>query len=221
MLTTINLYGPLGKRFGKKWELDICHPAEAVRALDVLCPGFAQAIIELDTVFRVRVGKRAIGEKLLTMPSNGKTISFTPLQKGAASGKAIGQVILGVVLVIVGVVLAAYGGATLATYGVALMGAGLSLTLGGIAALLAPTPATDAANPDDKHKASYQMSGAINTIQQGAPVPYCFGGPIIVGSAVVSASVYNEDIATPPGTSGSSNSNSGAPVGGQHTTRPL
>lgn len=219
MITTINLYGTLGRRFGKQWRLDVRDPAEVIRAIDTLKPGFARAIIELDCAFRVCVGRKRIGEQLLQFPNNGKTISIAPVLKGAASGKAIGEVILGVVLVAVGVVLAATGvGAAFTPY---IIGLGLSLTLGGISALLAPAPPTLDSNPDDKHKASYQFNGPINTIQQGAPVPYCFGGPVLIGSAVVSAGSSNSDILDDDkSTSSDDNSNSsGQPIFGSDRSK--
>jgi len=39
-LRTIRLYGPLGTRFGREFRLAVDSPAEAVRALCVLLPGF-------------------------------------------------------------------------------------------------------------------------------------------------------------------------------------
>ena len=39
-MKTIRLYGELGKRFGREFKLDVQSPAEAVRALRVIVPGF-------------------------------------------------------------------------------------------------------------------------------------------------------------------------------------
>lgn len=41
-LRTIRLYGRLGARFGRKFQLAVNSPAEAIFALSILLPGFRQ-----------------------------------------------------------------------------------------------------------------------------------------------------------------------------------
>jgi len=72
---------------------------------------------------------------------------------------------------------------------------GWSLIIGGAAQMLfAPkTPDGPADKPDNK--ASYAFDGAVNTAAQGNPVPVLYGGPLIVGSQVISAGLSAEPLA--------------------------
>lgn len=198
MLTTVRLYGRLGKGFGKKWRLDVDTPAEAVRAINCLRPGFYDAILAMgDCDFGVTVGGEQIGEDFLTFPNQGKVISITPVVRGSGNSKGWIQVIAGAVLIIAGIALASTPLGVASPY---LIGTGISLILGGVAQLLSPSPKTDV-DTSNKTKPSYQFSNIVNTIGQGECVPVLYGRKWI-GSAVVSAGYENVDI-----TQGSSTTN--------------
>lgn len=51
-----------------------------------------------------------------------------------------------------------------------------------------PTPELDAGGEEGSPR-SYGFDGALNTAREGAPVPLIYGGPIRVGSAIITASV--------------------------------
>lgn len=199
MITTINLYGALRLKFGTGFRADINSPKEAVEFLEMARPGFRQQILRMRKhVFRVRVGKKYIIGEYLPLPSNGKSISITPILEGTANDKGIWEIIAGVVLVIAGAVYAYYTG------DISIILAGIGLLAGGISVLLAPSPPGQEPN---KNRASYIFTNPVNSQHQGGPVPYLVG-ELIIGSSVISADIAAKDIE-----SGSSNPGSGTPHG--------
>jgi predicted phage tail protein len=183
MLTEIRLQGILGKRFGRKWHLNVRSPVHAVHAIDTLRPGFRAAIMELgECDFWVKVGGKTVGERLVDSPSAGKTISISPVIRGAG-GNTLGvvELVAGIVLIGVGIYFGGPIGGQLALLGVAAV-------LGGVASFLAPAPASTVSVDHP----SYIFNGVVNSVQQGDPVPICYGY-FICGSQVVSASIETAD----------------------------
>lgn len=215
MLTTVLLYGSLGKRFGKKWRLDVHTPKEIVDAISLRFPDFRRAIIEMrDVDFGVTVGGEQIASDFWTFPNDGAEVTITPVVRGSAISKGWINVIAGVVLIAGSFIIDAYTGGAFGAathYGTYLLGA--SLILGGVAALLAPSPQTDG-DTETKTKPSYQFSTIINTVGQGGCVPAFYGGPMWIGSCVVSAEYESVDI-TQGSTSGATTSNVGIDQAGR------
>lgn len=171
-MTTIHLGGKLGQVFGKRWELQVSSPAEAVHAIDVNTKGaFKQYLMEggHKRCYKVAVGKRTslLDAKELRNRSGQNTIYITPAIKGAGSG--VGKIIAGVILVIVGVLLYEYGGGYIAAAGVVLILGGASLILGGIEQLLTPVP------KKTQQLQSYNFQGNAVSVNQGVCVPLIYG----------------------------------------------
>lgn len=83
---------------------------------------------------------------------------------------------------------AAFGGATVMGIGVgkAVMMLGTSMLIGGISQAIAPKPELgDYSNRED-NKPSYLFNGAVNTVEEGGPVPLAFG-TTYCGSQVISS----------------------------------
>ena len=190
-MRTILLYGFLGKRFGRVHHYDVQNPAEAVRAMGVTIEGFTQAVIDGGSYRVLIAGKQALTVQETRNPSSFKeTIRIVPVIAGA-SGGGVFQAILGIALVVVGFVVAAAG---FPAQGAFIAKAGIMLFIGGVSQMLfAPKPAGD---PADKmeNKPSYSFNGAINTVAQGNPVSILYGGPLIIGSQVISAGLSVEQI---------------------------
>lgn len=212
MLTTIYLFGELGQKFGRKWKLAVSSTAEAVRLIEANAPGFVDYLAtaeERGIAFKVKVDGEVIGPERLRFQRAGSVIRISPVAAGAKSGST--QAIIGVVLVIAAIAAqqyhllpgilsgtgtAAAGGAAAGLFGgyigTAVGAMGVAMAIGGVAAMIAGSPAIGGTT--DTSKPSYLFSGPVNTVGQGGPVPLCYGGPIIVGSSVISAGVYSEDI---------------------------
>ena len=214
MMRDICLYGASARLHGDHFRLDVSSPAEAIRALITLRPGLRRVIRE--GAWRVVVGpprlRNAIDADMLNMNAGRQPIHVVPATQpeGGGKGKAIGSIIVGVILI--GAAVVATGGLAAAfatplalgmSYGsVVLMGA--SMVLGGLSTLLtqSPTPdaATDRAAPDDRP--SFLFNGVTNNSQQGGPVPLVFGTHL-VGSVVINAGLNAEDVPyVPPPSSG-------------------
>lgn len=202
-LTTIKLYGPLRKLFGREYKLHVKSTAEAIRALCLMVDGFEcylRTAEDKGVGFAVFNGKRNIGVEELGLGAK-KEIRIAPVYGGRKSDNGLGQIIIGIVLIA-----AAFwtGGASLGASGITYSGIagqlavtlGASLILGGITQMLSPTAQTQGTSisDDDGNRPSYAFGGPVNTSAQGYPVAV-FYGEREVGGAVISAGIYSEDTA--------------------------
>ncbi|MFU1519394.1 hypothetical protein ACM25P_13030 [Vreelandella alkaliphila] len=194
-MKTLYLYGNLGKRFGKKYVLDVRDPAEAVRALGTQLAGFSDEIKSGN--WHVISGPL---EKGSTLDEDGlkvalgsqREIHIMPAIEGA--GGSWGNIIIGAAMIA-----AAFytGGASMAAWTTgqaSLAAAGAGMALGGVAQMLAPSPTS---NYDDREspnqRPSFLFDGPVNTSTQGLPVPVVYGR-IKTGSVVVSAGMTAEEL---------------------------
>lgn len=186
MLTQVVLSGPLGKKFGRNWELDVSGPAEALRLINANVPGFRQWIAdnakkyhEYQVSVEYEDGRRAdLSEQELAAHCRATVIRFTPLVRGA---KAAVRVVVGAILMIAGV----YFGNPY------LFKLGASLAISGVVELLSPRPKTK--NQDGTELNSYYFDGPVNTELQGNPVPLIYGR-VMTGSQAISASISIDEL---------------------------
>lgn len=181
---TIRLYGKLGALFGRVHRLAVNSPAEAVRALGILHPGFNKYLTEAKSkglAFAVFIGKSNIDASQLRDPPGKEDIRIAPVPTGRKGG-GIFMAIVGVVLIVVGAV----------TANPALMMAGAGMLIGGV--MMLSSPQQKGLGTDDKaeNRPSYNFNGAVNTAAQGRCAPLAYGENM-VGSAVISAGIYTED----------------------------
>lgn len=199
MLREVYLYGAAGRTFGRRWQLDVASPAEAVRALITLRPALKEVLRK--GYWRVIVGRPriryAIEAAWLQMQAGAQAIHIVPAHPPRGGDDAIanvGKVVVGVVLVAAAVVFSVFLGPLIAG---AMISVGLSLVFGGVAGLLTPrmeapsSMSTDMARPEDRP--SFLFMGATNNTQQGGPVPIVMGTHLC-GSVLVSGGINTEDI---------------------------
>jgi predicted phage tail protein len=208
-MKVVKVYGALRKRLGQcRFQFEADTPAQAIKALIANFPGLDKWLIDSqqDGVgYRVTIGKERIGEadvSPLLMPwSERDVFSITPVIAGAGDG--FGSILAGIGLVALAFVIgpavggflgigAALGGAGMGLVGGAFASAvgflGMSLVVGGVAQMLSPAP-TFSSFERGKEAArleSFTFSGITNTVQQGMPVPICYGR-CFIGSAVISS----------------------------------
>jgi predicted phage tail protein len=191
-LRTIRLSGKLGARFGRVHKLAVSSPAEAVRALRVLKPGFERELMtskDRGITYRVFIGKRNIDKDQLHYPVGDDDIRISPVLQGAKSG-GLFSTILGAVILAASAVGSYFApGNPLSAYGFQF---GAALALGGVAQMLSPQQKGLSTKDSPDNGASYNFNGPVNTTAQGNPVPVLYG-KMIVGSAVISAGIYAED----------------------------
>ncbi|VGQ11667.1 hypothetical protein SB5439_04980 [Klebsiella variicola] len=190
-LKTIRLYGKLGALFGREHKLAIRNPAEAVRALCVLKPGFEKYMLSAHLFgvrFAVFKGKQNIGADELCHESGDREIRIAPVIAGRKNGGIL-QIVLGAVMVVAGVLLTVpTGGASLS-----LAFSGGAMIAGGIMQMLSPQPAGLAMRQEAENAPSYAFGGPVNTTAIGNPVGVLYGEREI-GGAIISAGIFTEDI---------------------------
>jgi predicted phage tail protein len=203
-MVTIRLLGEAGRRFGRKFQLAVKTPAEAMRALCIQIPALRQYLLES--------GEKGIDWRVVTDHSEGleeeqllwpmsKRMVLAPLPAGRGG---VGKIIAGVALVAAAIVFAPGGllagsifGFTLgSTAAVAVGSIGLSMIFSGVAELLTPTPKM----PNVKNVGGSSTSGRdeseqlnsftfdksnANTIQ-GDVVPVLYGERIVGALPVLS-----------------------------------
>ena len=146
-MVTIRLLGEAGRRFGRRFQLAVRTPAEALRALCVQIPGLRHYLIES--------GDKGVAWRVVTEHPDGldedqlfwpmsKRLVLAPLPAGRG---ATGKIIAGVALIAASFFLP---GAQLGLFGLGQIGLtafaapvgalGGALLFGGIADLLTPTP---------------------------------------------------------------------------------
>lgn len=210
MRTIVKLHGSLARDIGRDyWEFEVDHPYEILQAIEANTGKLITHLhenIETEYCFLMD-GKQITDYGQLLLDTTSK-IEIVPVLRGSGSGQGlliIGLIILAVVAWWSSPVWLPALGASSGALGVAgaatalttaqglLLTVGLSLTLGGLAQMLAPTP--DKSNNDrPENKASYIYNGPVNTLRQGNPVPFGAGGPIIIGSQIISAGIRSVDI---------------------------
>ncbi|MCP1173039.1 tail assembly protein [Ralstonia chuxiongensis] len=189
-IRTVRLYGKLGTRFGRRFELAVASPAEAIQALCVLLKGFRRELLESKDkgiAYAVFAGRRNLSKDELELPPGRGEIRIAPILVGSKRGGIL-QTIIGAVLVVVGAVVSYFGGGL----GAPLMKFGAVMMLGGVIQMLSPQPTGLSARDSPENGASYNFNGPVNTSAQGNPVPLLYG-ELEVGSAVISGGIFAED----------------------------
>lgn len=165
MLRAIHLHGRLGKRFGRRFDLAVSSPTEAIRALIFMVPGFSEYIRHRGYVVSIGEGTVLDREALDLQLGRQTDIHITPA--GAVSG--IVTILLGATLLIT--------------------------AASSIAVLSMPKVPSAASREESTKTASYIFDGAENVTEQGHPVPLVYGRfrvGSIVGSAGITTSDANE-----------------------------
>lgn len=200
----VYLEGEIGHKFGKEFTMNVSSFSEVMRCLDANFSGFKKYLIDSDEKgigFICEVAGAPLQDErelLLNYSEGDMIITAVP----AGSGRGIGKVIAGIVLLYIGfTVMGPYmstlmgeGGfaALSATGKAAVVGgtiaasAGVNLAMTGIAEMLAPDPSTD--NDQDE---SYLFQGTGQTILEGDPVPVLYGQLRVPGRPI-STQVRNE-----------------------------
>ena len=181
----VKLVGEIAK-FGSSWETNCATIADIFKLIDCQTPGFRQHLVEgaeAGVGYTIKRGKDYLeeGEEIL-LSLNDEDIIITEIPAGAKTGA--GKIIAGAILIALSFVpgLQAFS----AKLAMALFTVGANLAVQGIAQLMAPGPETD-----QKQEEGYLFQGPTNNMQQGLPVPVCYG-ELIVGGAPMSLSFRPE-----------------------------
>ena len=196
-MVTIRLLGEAGRRFGRRFQLAVKTPAEAVRALCVQIPALREYLLhsaEGGINWRV-VTDHALGldEDQLQWPMSKRLVlAPIPVGKGAVGRIVAGVALLAATFLIPGA--AAWLGPTAVSL---ITGVSVSLIFGGVAELLTPTPKmpnvggavgggpTSGRSREDQLR-SFTFDKSNANTQQGEVVPVLYGERIIGALPVLS-----------------------------------
>lgn len=211
MLTTVKLYGHLGRKFGRRHVFNIHTVGEAVRAMEANYPGFSKYVIaHSEPGYHIVLGHKDLTVEQLVIPVSERVIRFIPVVAGAGKSPWV-SIVIGVALIWATGGLAAVGmsgfsalaaGGAYAGLGAMVGAMGAAMVLGGVSQLLAGTPGISSQTDALNNRTAFGFDGPANTEQQGLPVPLCYGGPIRVGGSRISASVTIDDLGDPAGADG-------------------
>jgi predicted phage tail protein len=191
MLTKVILEGPMGKEFGREWELSVQTPSDALNLINANKPHLFHWIRDNlgeypnYTVICTRAddSDEEITEADFKMNMRVKQIRFVPIIAGSGGAS---KSILGIALIASACLLGPLGpgiaGMSMSAstaLSVGMMGA--SLLMAGVANSLSPV----ASNPT---ATSHYFNGPVNTVGQGAPVQLIYGRTL-VGSNCISAAL--------------------------------
>lgn len=198
MLTEVILDGAMGRRFGRRWSLNISKPSDALKLIDVNRPGLFVWIRDnlhkyanYKVVCEYEDGRKEYLDEntYIIETATVKSIRFTPLIEGA--GK-FGTIIAGVVLIIIGALLLWTGGV-----GAYIAAAGVAMVVGGVVQLIATLIMEDGSdNNNSNGKGNKYFDGPVNTTAQGVPVPLIYG-EVLTGSHPISVDLRLDENWTP------------------------
>ena len=204
-MTRIVLHGALGERFGAEWNLEVKNVREAMQAIEANTDGFLKALLD-NREYAVFIDDKDVDIDRFEDPLGGRTIRIVPMIAGFRN------FLIDIIIIIVAIVIAvvSYGSGTgasaslLTTYfGSTAVAAAVSAAVSAFAVALLINGITDLLSPQKKkndsktdspaNTPSYTFNGPVNTTAQGNPFPVGYGR-LLVGSAILSAGLYNEQV---------------------------
>lgn len=182
-MITLHLYGSLAADYGEKISLNAATPREAVMALTFQCNKYKDILRSNDWHILVGEGNHISENELDIGLGKVSEVYLMPRIKGANGAF---NFIVGAILFVVGAFTSWTG------LGVPLMSLGAGMMVGGIIQMTTKVPgAADITRDGADDKASFLFSGPTNTATQGVAIPRGYG-KMLIGSVVVSASIYAE-----------------------------
>ena len=194
----IRLEGVAGKRFGYEHNLDVRTPNEAIRALCQLIPGFRAFLSsahEYGLFFQLLTKDDLIGYDHLDFGASEMTL--VPVVTGSFFRSAIGQILLGVVLVAFaftgfGIVTFSAKAATIsAGIKTAIMSMGFGMIFTGIAGLFAPGVPDPEMKTEGRPADDAITNAGTGTAGDGTPVPVIYGETLVTNIPVVSSYILD------------------------------
>jgi predicted phage tail protein len=192
-MITLHLHGSIAEKYGTTFTMAAKTPAEIVHSLAVQLPGFKQDI-EAGSWHVVRgdpdTGDGCDEEKLQLQMGVGEEVHLMPAVQGAGGGGGLFTTILGVVLIVAGY----FTFGTTSAIGIGMIAGGAGLMVGGIVQMTMKMPGAENSTENADDRASFLFNGPRNQSSQGVAIPRGYGR-CLVGSIVISAGLYAEDVA--------------------------
>lgn len=191
-MKTIKLYGDLA-RFKPEWSLNVKTVSEAMRAIEANRPGFIAYADQGDYVL-VLVDEN--NHQLIRQVTQNNALEAWANEELWVIPKPRGEVVAaGAAIVIAGISIGV-GSAVTAFILAVVINIAIAIAISFISTLIAGT--NDGMSSADSEpydsKPSYLMNGVVNTTRQGHRIPLLYGGPLLVGSMVLSADILTKDV---------------------------
>ncbi|MDD1966938.1 tail assembly protein [Pseudomonas putida] len=193
-LTTIELWGALGRKLGKIHSrlLDTGKSWEVFKALEVSLPGFKHEVDRLHRLgmrFAIFRNHRNVGEREFDLGGT-RHLRIVPVVSGSKRAGVL-QTVVGIVMIVASFFVPGSTPGALAASS-ALLSGGIAVTAGGVIQLLSPQAKGLSQSASPENLPSYAFGSARNTTASGNPVPICIGERRW-GGAIISASILAED----------------------------
>jgi len=189
-MKTVKLLGEIAENYQAEWSLDVQTPAEALRAINANRPGFLSACDQQDYVVILVDAENPEESKQIT-DLNGlegwqdEVLYIVPKIEGEFGAAIVGAVVsTAFAETVAGVIIST------------IIDIAISIAISTVAQMISGTPDGFGANniEQPENKPSYIFNGVVNTDRQGHRVPVLYGGPMLVGSMVLSSRVNTKDI---------------------------
>lgn len=180
----LHLAGQLAEDYGKVLEIEAKTPREAVIAMSYQCPKYKEVLESNNWHIFVGENNDITEVELDLQLGSVRDVFLYPVIQGSSGAF---NFIVGAVLTVVGVW---FGNPYLISMGVGMM-------LGGIVQMTTKVPkigtSGDMSRDGADDKSSFLFNGPANTASQGVAIPRGYGR-MLVGSIVVSAAIYAEQV---------------------------
>jgi len=188
-MKTIKLYGEIAENYKAEWHLDVETPSEALRAINSNRPGFLAECDERNYV-AILIDEENPDKSRQVTDENGidvwhdEVLILIPRIDGEITGAIVAGITAGAISGTAAVVVAF------------VVNIAIAIAISAIASLISGTPKGFGATTTEKpqNKPSYLLNGVVNTAKQGHRIPVLYGGPLLVGSMVLSSRVNTKDI---------------------------
>ena len=196
----IRLLGDL-QAFKSEWSLDVSSVAEALRAINANRPGFLHAADAGDYVLLLMDREnpdlcRQVTADNALYPWADEVLFVVPRVGGDEFFSISSAIWATVMTALTQLGVSAGLAAFLAEAAVLLVQVAISMAISMVASLISGTNDGMSASDSEPYesKPSYLFNGVVNTTRQGHRMPLLYGGPLLVGSMVLSSQIHVKDI---------------------------
>ena len=190
MLTTVILGGPLGKKYGRRFEFMLHRPIDAIKALHCNFPDFVetmQGYADKGMEFRITDlsnGRRDLSLDESTTLNRPKVLRLAPVVAGASEQTAKANTQLAIAAVLAVAAIALSGGTTAPWVVQALAAMSVSFAIQGALGHYAAHQSKKNKKEQKEKNPSNLFSNQENVTEAGGPVPVGYG-QMMVGSTVI------------------------------------
>lgn len=190
MLTTVILGGPLGKKYGRRFEFMLHRPIDAIKALHCNFPDFVetmQGYAEKGMEFRITDlsdGRRDLSLDESTAVNQPKVLRLAPVVAGASEQTAKANTQLAIATVLAVAAIALSSGTTAPWVVQALAAMSVSFAIQGALGHYAAHQSKKNKKEQKEKNPSNLFSSQENVTEAGGPVPVGYG-EMMIGSTVI------------------------------------